>query len=700
MPVQAHTDSQLTCSDTGKLKHTVVVNSYNVLPYNTQIHRDQRRYVVECSTTRLSQLVYTIRDHFGYFKNAIMNHGDNNVYVIVTAIIVGPEYEVDPLGIHPSCTARWRLYKSCSCVTSSSDCLWESSEMASQAGVPTEDVGSPSKDPLMTLSSKVSNEQEGTIGFHFKLPLNGLALRSAVVIDGIPELRFGASPKVPTLTEEDVAIAFRLASEGKRPEFGYIQIPEWHPFYGRQYKHYSPVWLRGTSVGELMSEADWRMKCLHVGVQSNNEKSKFWSWQKKSNLDGLATKLDFPDDDLFNSIIMLCESAKVETNETEIVFPEEPKMRIVDESSSLYTKYITEIFPSVAYHDEVLFLKMQELIKLILVTEWLMKKEVKISKEWMMGHTSKSCEYTFHQSKVKEPPRMLTPPQPTEIRRPTSDVHVNSHEAEVSQCLVKRGWQRWYGWLDVVSKEMIWFDEDGSPCEKNKSMKMVVKQQISAEGLPTLKMSGWEKFPLAPTSTVVPMLTSTDANNRTSVKDQSPILQNTHEEITGPFGSMSVDVTFDDNINNKDGKEMKITRTVIPAPHISAPKVTHTTTVKASVDDYDMLYSHEDPNTPILLSVPGGCEEVCPQVQSWSELFHETVPWPHVALVPPPSVEAPVCVASGGVSTKHIPVKEEPREIRKTTSNAPRVDQYIKRDDMIGVQAQRQDIHGMLNSYY
>ena len=103
---------------------------------------------------------------------------------------------------------------------------------------------------------------------------------------------------------------------------------------------------------------------------------------------------------------------------------------------------------------------------------------------------------------------------------------------------------------------------------------------------------------------------------------------------------------------------------------------------------------------PIRPNVPGVCEEVRPQVQSWSELFRETVPWPHVSFVPPSDLEAPVGMESGGVSTKHIPIKEEPREIRKTTSNAPRVDQYIKRDDMVGVQPQRQVIHGMLHSYY
>jgi len=55
--------------------------------------------------------------------------------------------------------------------------------------------------------------------FRFKLPADGLALRSMALVKGVPELHFDISPKVPTITEQDVATAIRLASENKRPEF-------------------------------------------------------------------------------------------------------------------------------------------------------------------------------------------------------------------------------------------------------------------------------------------------------------------------------------------------------------------------------------------------------------------------------------------------------------------------------------------------
>ena len=56
-------------------------------------------------------------------------------------------------------------------------------------------------------------------------------------------------------------------------------------------------------------------------------------------------------------------------------------MKIVDASNSLYSKYISEIYPSIAYHDEPRFLKMQELIKLILAAEWLTEKGVRKSEQ-------------------------------------------------------------------------------------------------------------------------------------------------------------------------------------------------------------------------------------------------------------------------------------------------------------------------------
>ena len=61
------------------------------------------------------------------------------------------------------------------------------------------------------------NRTHAEFAFHFTLPPDGLALRSVAIVDDVPEIRFDASHKVPTVTEEDVAIALRLASEGNRP---------------------------------------------------------------------------------------------------------------------------------------------------------------------------------------------------------------------------------------------------------------------------------------------------------------------------------------------------------------------------------------------------------------------------------------------------------------------------------------------------
>ena len=234
-----------------------------------------------------------------------------------------------------------------------------------------------------------SKEDDDGFAFRFTLPPEGLALRSVAIVDDVPEMRFDASHKVPTVTEEDVAIALRLASEGNRPEFFFITIPFGHPFFGRQFNQYKPQWLRGTSVGNLLFDADWIMKCLNVGARSNDEKSVFWGWQKTSQLEGLATALDFPEDNPPGSIKMSCETAKVQKGEDELLFPEDPKMKIVDDSNTIYSKYISEIYPSVAYHDEPRFLKMQELIKLILAAEWLTEKGVRVNKQWMMAHTAK-----------------------------------------------------------------------------------------------------------------------------------------------------------------------------------------------------------------------------------------------------------------------------------------------------------------------
>ena len=230
----------------------------------------------------------------------------------------------------------------------------------------------------------MSSRNDCGYSFSFELPSEGLALRSvALEEDGTPTLIFDAALKVPTLTEEDVGIVCQLACDGRRPEFFYHMILPHHPFHGRQYKHHCPQWLRGTSIGELLAEVDWTMKCLNIGARSDREKEKFWSWKETSQLEGLADRLDFPCEKLGGKVIMSCDSVKVEKSENEMIFVEEPKMKITDDSNSTYTKYITDIYPSIAYYDEPLFLKVPELIKLILAAEWMKEKGVRFSRPWM-----------------------------------------------------------------------------------------------------------------------------------------------------------------------------------------------------------------------------------------------------------------------------------------------------------------------------
>lgn len=234
-----------------------------------------------------------------------------------------------------------------------------------------------------------AHHSEREFYFSFKFPDNGFALRSVAIIDGIPQLRFSASHKVPTITEEDFAAILRLCQEDARPEFYFMAIPPFHPFFGRQYKSYHPQWMRDTSLGELLFEADWEMKCLHIGTKSDASKSKFFPRDEISDLYGLATRFDFyPNEKIFGgSVIMTCKSVTVEESDQELFFVKEPKMAITSQAESIYSKYITEVYGSVAYHDEPQFLKMREVPKMILAAEWLKKKGVKMNQEWIYTKT-------------------------------------------------------------------------------------------------------------------------------------------------------------------------------------------------------------------------------------------------------------------------------------------------------------------------
>lgn len=321
-----------------------------------------------------------------------------------------------------------------------------------------------------------SATKDGNLVFHYKLPVDGLSLRSVGVVSSVPELRFAASPKVPTILEEDIATVFRLVSENKRPEFFYSCFPPTHPMHEcRYFMHYSPGWLRWTAVGELLADADWNMKCLQVGVRANEDKSVFKSRSAESQLDGLATCLDFPNDG-YGPVMMSCEYAKVQKSNDEVMFPEEPKMKIVASSSSLYSKYITAIYQSVAYFDEPNFLKMQELIKLILAVEWLYKKKgVRVNQEWVMKHTSKPTKAEAHPKlgARKKPPYDMIP-QPTVFKRPSSDVTARTWEAVQYETLkTKCGVERQYGYLDFRDTSLVMFNEDGTPCPPEKYLKLM-----------------------------------------------------------------------------------------------------------------------------------------------------------------------------------------------------------------------------------
>ena len=541
-----------------------------------------------------------------------------------------------------------------------------------------------------------SSVEDGRFAFHFNLPA-GLGLRGVGIVDGKPELRFGASPNTPRITEEDFAAAMRLASEGKRPEFFYIRIPPGHPFFGRQFKQYKPQWMRGTCFGETFSEADWKMKCLHIGARSDETKSQFWAWQKTSKLEGLATRFDFRDTQSHGSIIMSCNLVKVQKSDNELLFEGEPRMRINDESNMRYSKYISKNFRAVAYYDEPLFLKMQELIKLVLVAEWLVEKGVKVDEEWMMNRTQptitsnqqaavkaiedggSTCEF------VTEPPSEMIP-KPITFQPPNRNVTVKTKEAELNRSVTKQGVRRRYGWYDRGNNEGVMFDQDGTPYQQQRSLKMVVEHSESVNGKPAQKDSVRLYLRLPPN---IPLPTISEFGDY--LKKAVPS-ESVHHNFTNALGQMSAHLKAETVINER-GIQLKGTRVIRPSPPLTSPRIKETHTIKISVDDFDTLYSGMDPNQAIYPEIPGKCEAIIPNVSSWCELYNETVPWPHTWQTPYIGVGEPV--ASGGVSGRHIPVREGAVKPRKVVNETAWTDNYKIRDQQVVVRGVNVTAKGM-----
>ena len=233
------------------------------------------------------------------------------------------------------------------------------------------------------------------VSFKFELPEKGLAFRSVTLEEGVAKLAFDASDceELSTITEEEVATIVRLVLEGKRPEFFYIPIPPGHPFHERQYMLYSPAYLRGTMVGDVFAKIDWEMKCLTIGCKTDEAKTEFWDASLTSKLEGrLGTMLNFARTQPSGSIKMSCKSQKMEETENECIFVTEPQLQIVSDASPEYTKYINSVLDRIAHHDNPLFLKLKEYIKLIKAIEMLKEKGVTFDKKWYMGLTTKKTE--------------------------------------------------------------------------------------------------------------------------------------------------------------------------------------------------------------------------------------------------------------------------------------------------------------------
>ncbi len=172
-------------------------------------------------------------------------------------------------------------------------------------------------------------EYEDGLAFRFEMPKEDLSLRGVCIEDGVPTLLFSVAKKVPTIVEEEVAMCIRLSQENKRPEFSYKRFLPDHPLAGtgRHFKQYKPLYTRRTSIGETLAEIDWQMKCLTVGVRSDKNKEKFWSWTDTSNVDSLASYENFErDPSKDGGVYMKCKGVSVYEDANQIFFQGEPEM--------------------------------------------------------------------------------------------------------------------------------------------------------------------------------------------------------------------------------------------------------------------------------------------------------------------------------------------------------------------------------------
>jgi hypothetical protein len=333
--------------------------------------------------------------------------------------------------------------------------------------------------------------------------------------------------------------------------------------------------MKGTGLGELLFEADWIMKCMMIGTRSNKDRTVFEPWEKTSKLQELASVWDFYEREgpTNYTVYMSCQKVTVYETDDGLKFPEEPKIRIDVDNNPRYTDYITAHYNTVGYYDAQLLLKIREVPKLILVAEWLKKKGVPISTEWMMTNTR---------------PTILT----------TRELAQNGNLE------------------NPTMEETVAFVQDGLKA---------MQQRLSKEAC-TATIPWQDSYLTVSTDTV------------TSISD----IKVTEERLL----------------------EWTETRRHQALPWMAPLDIERK--VKASYDDFDRLYDGMDPKRPLGLDDYG---LLCPPVQSWQELYEETVPWPCSWQMPFIGLGKPS--AGGGVNMTSFPTERVSPVSSSTKAGVP-----------------------------
>ena len=230
----------------------------------------------------------------------------------------------------------------------------------------------------------------------------------------------------------------------------------------------------------------------------------------------------------------------------------------------------------------------------------------------------------------------------SEIAPPRKDVSMKRCEAkhckpEALERKEKASGSR-YGYYDQGSQEMVVFEADGTPCNTIVDGRLAEATEFRVS---------------------IPFLA--DVMNRCG-KEQD--LQKTTENATstvfsGSYGPFSTDVKVTQN-----GENVEVTLSDSVSCYVKTIAV-----VRATQNDYDILYKGNDPNVPLRPNIPGLCEGIVPNVKSWNELYSKTVPWPRVWQLPYEGEG--VSTATGGVTTRNIPTVYDERE-RRVMENAAR----------------------------